>query len=536
MPIQRIDFKEWTPDQPSLIDSITDAKNIIASQFGYTPFASAVQFSNSATENLNAVFASRFDATTTVFAGGATKLFRFNSATLALDDVSPIAGYTGVDRWRFLQFGQSILAVNNIDKVQAFTLGSSSAFADVDASAPVAKFITAVRDFVVVANLDSGTASNKVQWSDINDETDWTSGATSQSDFQIIPDGGNITGLTGGEFGLVLLERSVVRMSYIGSPFFFQFDTIARGVGCVEGNSVTQYGNVTYFLADDGFYSCDGTIVKPIGTQRVDKWFYRNANISKLSEMSSSVDPIRKIVLWNFINIFGGRSILVYNWQIDRWTYAETDVDFLGLIATAGTTLEGLDQEYLVTAGSFVPTQQYTIRTIGTTDYTLIGAESNTEGLRFTATGVGSGTGTAVDLTAAAAALRTLDTLETALDDPLYAGGKILCAGARDAQIVTFTGQPQSALIATQDIGGQVNSVVLLARPIVDNGSAQVAIASRTLLDEVPTFGSYVTATSENRCSLRSAGKYHRFAVIPTGAQWSNLVGIEIEIVQQGMR
>lgn len=48
-----------------------------------------------------------------------------------------------------------------------------------------------------------------------------------------------------------------------------------------------------------------------------------------------------------------------------------------------------------VTAGSFVSGISYTILTIGTTNFTLIGAASNTVGLTFTATGVGSGTGTA---------------------------------------------------------------------------------------------------------------------------------------------
>jgi hypothetical protein len=46
-------------------------------------------------------------------------------------------------------------------------------------------------------------------------------------------------------------------------------------------------------------------------------------------------------------------------------------------------------------AGLFVSGFQYTITSVGTTDFTLIGAASNTVGLRFTATGVGSGTGTA---------------------------------------------------------------------------------------------------------------------------------------------
>lgn len=48
-----------------------------------------------------------------------------------------------------------------------------------------------------------------------------------------------------------------------------------------------------------------------------------------------------------------------------------------------------------VTAGSFVAGLSYTIATVGTTDFTAIGASANTVGITFKATGVGSGTGTA---------------------------------------------------------------------------------------------------------------------------------------------
>ena len=47
------------------------------------------------------------------------------------------------------------------------------------------------------------------------------------------------------------------------------------------------------------------------------------------------------------------------------------------------------------TAGNFIPGKNYTIATLGTTDFTAIGASSNTIGLRFPVEGVGSGTGTA---------------------------------------------------------------------------------------------------------------------------------------------
>lgn len=52
-------------------------------------------------------------------------------------------------------------------------------------------------------------------------------------------------------------------------------------------------------------------------------------------------------------------------------------------------------QGYLVTAGAFVVARQYKIVSVGTTDFTLIGATANTVGLYFVATGVGIGTGTA---------------------------------------------------------------------------------------------------------------------------------------------
>jgi hypothetical protein len=473
---QRIAFTEWTPDLAGVAENLSVAKNVVPTALGYNPFPTAVNYSAAASENLNNVFAGRFSATTTVFAGGATKLFKFDGADLSMDNVSKTGNYSSVIKWNFTQFGNTIIAANNVNRLQSFTLGSSSTFDDLAANAPIAKFVTVVRDFVVAASLDSGTNSNKVQWSDINDEADWTTGATSQSDYQIIADGGNITGITGGEVGLIFLERAIVRMSYIGSPLFFQFDTISRGVGCVEGSSVVQYGSMSYFLGADGFYSCDGTTVTAIGTQKVDAWFYANANPSKLNLMSSTIDPIRKIVVWEFIDNFAQNTLLIYNWQVQKWSYCTTDVDVVASSASAGMTLEGLD---------------------------LYG---------------------------------NMDTLTTSLDDQLWAGGKFLFAGARDDRIVTFTGANSTAELTTGDIGSEVTSIVTLARPIVDNGSASVAISSRMLLSQVPQLSLYTEASAENRVSLRSTGKYHRLSLIPSGERWSNAIGIDIDITAQGTR
>jgi len=476
MALQQVVFTEWTPDQPSIVENLSIAKNVVPAAVGYIPFPLPVDYSLSASESLNNVFAGRFSATTNIFAGGTTKLFRLDGSDLSLNDVSKSGGYVNVSRWNFAQFGNTILAANDRNKLQAFTLGSSTLFADVSADAPVAKYVAVVRDFVVCAHLAAGDEPNKVQWSDINDETDWVAGGASQSDFQIIADGGNIRGITGGETGLILLDRAIVRMTYIGSPFFFQFDTIARGIGCVEGNSVTQYGGLTFFLGEEGFYACDGQTVTAIGNEKVDRWFWNNANPSILDMMSASVDPFRKIVVWNFIDNFGQRNILIYNWQVKKWSYALTDVDYVASSATTGATLEGMD---------------------------LFG---------------------------------NMDTINTSFDSPLFSGGKFIFSGARGNKIVTFTGQASLAQIDTGFIGSQYPSVVTLARPLVDGGSATVAIASQVRLEQVVDFGAYTPADSENRVSLRSSGKYHKLSVKPTGSNWSNIIGVDIEVKPQGMR
>jgi hypothetical protein len=56
------------------------------------------------------------------------------------------------------------------------------------------------------------------------------------------------------------------------------------------------------------------------------------------------------------------------------------------------------DTQFPVSAGVFIVGVPYVILTIGTTNFMAIGAASNTIGVQFTATGVGSGTGTATPL------------------------------------------------------------------------------------------------------------------------------------------
>ena len=72
-----------------------------------------------------------------------------------------------------------------------------------------------------------------------------------------------------------------------------------------------------------------------------------------------------------------------------------TGNDGSGSTAIVRSKLVNETTSTIFSAGTFTVGVSYRIVTIGTTNFTLIGASSNTVGLSFTATGPGSGTGTA---------------------------------------------------------------------------------------------------------------------------------------------
>ena len=478
MATTRVTFGEWMPDQSGISGALTDAKNVVSQAIGYGPFPTPVSLSSAAAENLTSLYAAKApDGNTALFTAGATKIYTVGgTGTLTQVNTGLTTGTN--DRVRFTQFGKSVIICNNAEKLKSWVLGTSTTFAEVAATAPIAKYITVVRDFVVVANtLETTQQQYRVRWSAINDETDWVENVNTQSDYQDIPDGGQIVGIRGGEFGLVLLERSISRMTYVGTPFIFQFDNISRGKGCMVAGSIAQYQGITFFLSDDGFYMCDGQQVIPIGAEKVDRFFLSDASETDYKTMSAAIDPVRKLVIWNYKSVDANRKLMIYNFATKKWTYGDANTDYLGEASSGALTLEELDS---VSA--------------------------------------------------------SIDAMTTSLDSLLYIGGKYFLGGTYGTRVYSFTGSNLTGNISTGDIDVGANSVVTLARPIVDNGSGSLSVASRTLLNQSVTYGTSTAADSENRVSLRSAGRYHRLNLVPTGSNWKTAVAVDVDITPQGVR
>ena len=484
-----IPFGEWLPDQSDFQNpGSTVATNVIPAARGYRPFQGLTEVSAAADNRLRGIYATKTtDGTVNIFAGDQTKLYKLDNSDFSMDAVGTGFTVTGDMNWRFVRFGDDVIAAgSDADVLRKYTVGTSSSFAAIS-GAPAARHLAVVRDFVVTANVtySSATHRSRVRWSQINDAGTWTLGAA-QADFQDIADAGHITGLVGGEFGVVLLENAIARMQYVGSPLIFTFEKVETGHGCNYPNSVASLGPTkVFYLADDGFFMFDGQRSIPIGAEKVDTFFFDDLKFNFVDRISCTIDPENQVVMWSYPNTQSSgdpNRILVYNYAVQRWSIIELDHEFISASLTPSFTVESLD-------------------TLST----------------------------------------NLDGLTTSLDSRFYAGGFLQLSASKDKKLHTITGAPLDAVIETAEFepAARKKSLIRGVTPYVTSKNSEptltVQVGSRSKQVDDATYSTAISLNDDNNCPARSSGRYHRVRVNASGT-WRYALGVDVDAVSQGKR
>ena len=491
-----IEFGDLQADLPTYENSgalVVD--NVLPLAKGYKSLAGFQALSGTGlTGSAVGLFTSFSASGSTNYAGDATKLYQMNSS-LVFQDKSKSGGYNNSttenarDFWAFTQFGTNIIATNFADNIQKFDEGTDSAFSDLVALK--AKYIAVIRDFVVSGYTDeSGTVYNqRVKWSGINDSSTWTPSQATQSGFQdIVGSHGNIQAIVGGESaGVIFMEKAIYRMEYVGTPLIFQFNKIADNIGAFAPKSVASYGNMVFFLAQDGFYKLTGgQQLTPIGNGKVDNFFFDDLS-SNLDGITSAVDPNNSIVVWSYRGSGAtgttNNKLLIYNYAVDKWsTGSDQDLEFIASASQeAFTTLESLD------------------------------------------------------------VLGDLDNLPKSLDSYFYKEGIVGLAGFNsDNKFGKFIANSLSATVDTTEFEGAKGkrSTLINCRPIVDgttNTSVTITPITRQSQLDTTTTGTTTDTNDTGTCPLRSTSRYHRIRVNVTG-NFNTMSGVDIEARPEGGR
>lgn len=489
MPV--LSFGPYKPDVSDYRGEHTKtALNVVPHGDGYAPFPTLVDFTGALSGQCRGYFfARKADGSVQIFAGTSTKLYTLDGTNNTWTDVSKAAAtYSALSadaNWQFEQFNNFVFAVQVNAPPQVYNLASSTEFADLGGSPPQAAYIKAVNRFLLLGGLASPNAY-RVQWSGLNDTTNWTSGV-GQSDYQDLADGGTVRGIMGGETGIIFQDSSIRRMTYApGSPYVFGIDRISIDDGLYAPYAVTMAGDRVFFCSPQGFKMLvPGGYPTPIGKERVDRTFFADVDTGNLQLLLASTDPTQTRVYWSYKSINGTAAafdkVLCYDWSLDNWSLLEFSGEYIASLSRPGVTLEGLDTLY----------------------------------------------GTNID---------TIDV--TSLDAISSASRASLSAINTNHKAGFVSGPALEATLETPEQGqDNLRMFVRGFRPITDAPTVYGYVKSRSTAQASATTGSEVLVNDIGVCPQRVDTRYARAGLrIPAGTSWTYAAGVEPDVVSTGLR
>lgn len=356
-----IEFNEWLPDLAEYqTNGVVEAKNTIPVSDGFKEYKSLSTSSTALDTYCRGAFTSQAsDKATYSYAGSGTKLYQLVDNTWT--DQSKASGTYALidsDSWEFTKWGETVIAVGGINAAtpippQIITMGAigTTEFADLGGSPPQARHVAVVRDFVVLGNIYESTATYpaRIRWSGINDNTEWTTNPTAQSDYSDLAGaGGWIRGIRGGEYGVIFQERSIWRMEYVGPPIVFTLDETLPGIGTSAPNAIVQYGDTIFFYGQTGFKAIrNGVEDVEIGRDKINKWVGSNFDASYFNRMVGGFDFRNRRIVWVFPTNSATDGFpdygVIFDLNSGKWSRFEDDVAFVWDTFGGDYTLEGLD-------------------------------------------------------------------------------------------------------------------------------------------------------------------------------------------------
>lgn len=498
----------WSPDLPDLNNpGSPNVRNVYPrTAKSYGPVASPMVYSSALDARCQGA-AAFFDQSGNVhlFAGTADKLYHLDGGTTTWTDVTRAVGGVyncpSTAEWRFTYMNGIVIATDFNDAQQAFTLGSSTAFAALAAAAPQATYGAVIKNFYMVGNTFDGTNGarpQRVWWAALNDPTTWptpgtVTAAQDQSSFNdLLGPLGAITGVEGNlgnADGAIFMQKGVYRVVYSGPPNVFDFLPAEGVVGCIIPQSIITYAGMTFYWGLDGPYKFDGASATPLGVDQWAKTVYADLDQGNLARVKATVDPINRLIIWAYPgagNSNGNPNHLVlYNWVLDRASIVDlpNGIETIASLLSLGYTLDEL--------------------------YTILGY--------------------------------TLDDLPAPLDSAVWTGGSVLLGLFDTNHCLDFmTGGNLSPTVDTKEIEPfpgrrwRSNSI----KPLADGDTKiSAALGRRDNLQSNVAFTPALAVNSLGLCPVRTSGRLGRARITrPAGSVWNHIWGAVLDGVEAGLR
>lgn len=475
-----VPFPFFRPDQGEFKSGVAD--NVILGPNGYKPrkllaaAPGAVALAANPRGHLLALVGSGFK----VFVADSGEIYLVDSGY----DWDPLTASLAVpddDDHSMTQYGVFLIGTNTADGMGAYNIATPAGYNAIS-GAPAARIAFQSNNQIVA--LGDGSNLKRLSTCAFGDHTNWTSKGAIKKDFN---DGGDFTGGAdlGGPFAVIMQQDVVRRMTWgnAGGGAVFGVEPISKGIGCVHPRSVIGYNKRVAFLSNNGFMMTDGGSVIPIGSEKVNNWFFEQVSAASLIYTRGAADHVNNIFWW----WFGSGSTLTrglgFDWVKNEWVTATESILDIFTAATPGYTLEDLDA---FTGG--------------------------------------------------------LEDLPYSLDSRFWASGAAALAGITTAKkFGFFEGETAAATLETQTLGAGTSDYINMAVPLTDDSAATMQVGTKDVLSGMLTWSDQESILDDGRVPLLERGKWQRYRVNHAqGASWgqyTGTVGVDgIDVVTGGPR
>lgn len=460
----------WAPDLPEWGHAgLTVAQNCYYSKSGYKPVKSPSEITGALSYTW--LGGGSFEGT-----GGNTALLAWTTNGLyAYISSAWVEKYAATYSLpgQFAQFGDIVIIANGGAPVK-YTL-TSAAGAVLGGSPPSSSMVAIVGDQVFLAG-DSSAVST-VTWSALNDCEGWTIG-TGGCDSQVLPDSGPITGIAGGEYGLVFQADAINIFERTEAPVYFTRRKIKSGLGALCAGSIAQHDGMTFFYSRLGFHMFQAGECAPIGDERIDQTFREAYTVPEIeNNLRCTIDPERKICVWSMPD-----KLWLYNWEDNAWSW----VYIPGLV------------------------------------------------------GISTGRTASVTLEAIAVLFPAIEDVTPVFDDPYWRGGEPMLLFAKtDNKLYTFgSGDNLEAtfrLTKQEMVSGRYAHVrnAMVETDATDGVTVNLDVYPR--LGDAPTRIAASSMRANGDIPIRASGRFVQSEIVmATGAVWSHVSGLDLEATAGG--
>jgi hypothetical protein len=554
-------FGQYQPDVSDLNRQYTrSVLNVLPQGDGYGPFYSPQAYSGALPAAARGIFyARKTDGSVATFAGTATKLYLLDNTSLNWTDVSKAAGtyttlYAGAN-WSFVQFNDVVIASQNNDVMQKFTLASSSAFEDLGGSPPQAAYLAIINRFLVAGGLASNP--NRIQWTALNAIENWS---TLEADNQDLPDGGAVVGIRGGDLGIIIQAGAIRRMVFApGSDVVFDIDRIDSETGCDLPWSVIEAAGNIFFVSQKGPVKIDPNGAKVfIGEERVSRTLKAEYDPAYPNLFVAGVNPEKNIVVWAYKTINSGETTafdkaLIFDYVQNKWAPVMLTGQALGSVAQSGFTLESLGTigSNAISGAADNGSGLIRLTVVSTADYTT-GQIKDVHNVGGTTEANGTWTitvvdGTHIDLqgstfanmyTSGGYVAGSVDALGISLDDLSTATLPKMAVVNSSRELCFFTGDAMEATLETAEQTGFMQRVFINGMvPATDAPTCYGSIAGRENLNATPSYSSEQELNAQGFIPARVSTRHARAKLrIPSGTVWTYASGAELMAQPDGER